>query len=221
MSHKHKHNSYNSKGYNQYSQAPNQRRNYLYVDMHIHTEYSKNEEVDVEVEDLLDTAQAQAERSNKRVCIAITDHESMLGCVEAMKLIKENPEKYNRIDFIPGIEINVSLKKIGLDEDGHAIYHKCHMLGYGFDVENKNLLSYSHLAYLKTDSTILNKRIRSGRQLLSAKKQLEEKYNKKVPFSKLYDLKNETKHEELFDKLVEKVIVYSKENIKIIWKNGK
>ncbi len=184
-------------------------KRYAFIDLHIHTVHSYEDGVDITVQRLLDTLNAMAEKENKDVCFSITDHESILGCIEAAKILKSDPIRYRRLKFIPGIELNASLKSVGLNEKGRSIYSKCHMLGYDYDLTDKNLIAYSKIVHKKTDGTIIKRhrpikiKINTGRQLICAKKYLETLYKTKIPFSVYDDCANLKTHEEIRNKFLE------------------
>ena len=138
-------------------------REYAFIDLHIHTEYSRKEAVRETVLGLLDRLEAMAEKAGKPVVFSITDHESILGCIEAYELIKNNPEKYKMLIFIPGIELSTSLKSLGLEEDGSSIYKHLHLLGYGYNLDDPELLNFSKLVYQKMQIQIINLNI--GKQV--------------------------------------------------------
>lgn len=78
------------------------------INLHIHTEYSDGR---FSVQELLDQAVKYAEYRRKKgyndpLIIAITDHDTLFGTQEALKIISNNPEKYDNILFITGIEFN-------------------------------------------------------------------------------------------------------------------
>ena len=184
-------------------------KRYAFIDLHIHTVHSYGDGVDITVQKLLDTLNAMAEKENKDVCFSITDHESILGCVEAVKILKSDPERYKHLKFIPGIELNASLKSVGLNANGRSIYSKCHMLGYDYDINDKNLIAYSKIVHKKTDSTIIKKRvlknikINTGRQLICAKKYLETIFKTKIPFKIYEDCAHLNSHEEIRNKFLQ------------------
>ena len=161
-------------------------KEYIFIDLHIHTEFSNEDGCDLKVEKLLDTLQAMAEHKNGDICFSITDHESILGAIKANKILKANPEKYNRLTFIPGIELNASLKNVALNKNGQSIFSKCHMLGYDYNINDKNLIAYSMIAH-KVFKNRFGKNVNSGKQLLYAKKIIERNYNVKIPFKVYID----------------------------------
>ncbi len=183
-------------------------KRYAFIDLHIHTVHSYEDGVDITVQRLLDTLNAMAEKENKDVCFSITDHESILGCIEADKILRSDPIRYKRLKFIPGIELNASLKSVGLNSLGRSIYSKCHMLGYDYDLTDKNLIAYSKIVHKKTDGTIIKRhrpikiKINTGRQLICAKKYLETIFKTKIPFSIYEDCANLNSHEDIRNKFL-------------------
>lgn len=159
-------------------------KEYAFIDLHIHTEHSHEDGCDITVEQLLDTLQAMAEKKGGDVCFSITDHENMLGCLQADELLKKYPEKYNRLKFIPGMELNTSLKSLGLNHEGFALFRKCHLLGYGYDVRDPELRAFSILMN-KTIKNQQNKKVNIGRQLVYVKKLVESRYAIKLPYAEV------------------------------------
>ena len=178
-------------------------KSYAFVDLHIHTVHSYEDGVDITVQKLLDMLNAMAEKENKNICFSITDHESILGCIEAAKLLKCRPDEYKRLHFIPGIELNASLKSVGLNESGHSIYSRCHMLGYGYNLMDRNLITYSKLSHKKvfadvsTKKGVIRKQINTGKQIICAKKYLETLFKTKIPFNIYEQCANLDSHNEI------------------------
>ncbi len=73
------------------------------VNLHMHTQYSDG---NMSVKQLLDKAADYAKGKPKPVVVAITDHDTLSGAREAIKIIAQNPEKYKNIRFVPGIEFS-------------------------------------------------------------------------------------------------------------------
>lgn len=76
------------------------------ANLHMHTTNSDGQST---VQDFFDLAQNYAEehiKNNEYMYIAITDHNTVLGAQEVIKVLQENPNKYTRIKVIAGIEIN-------------------------------------------------------------------------------------------------------------------
>ena len=182
-------------------------KEFAFIDLHIHTKYSFEHGCDLEVEELLDILAAIAEKENKDIAFSISDHESVLGAIKASELIAQNPEKYKRLYFIPGIEINTSLKSVEINENGKSTYSKCHMLGYGYNLNDKNLIAYSKLMHKVTYGE-KSKKVNTGRQLCWARKELEQHYKKNLPF-KLFEVCADcSTHEETREKFIQIVSSY-------------
>ena len=79
------------------------------------------------------------------VSFSITDHNNTDSNLKIIEKIKENPEKYSKINYIPGCEYTVSCDSIGhcYDKDGNpkpiVADNKLHMLAYGMDLEDPTL----------------------------------------------------------------------------------
>ena len=78
------------------------------ANLHIHTTHSDGE---LSVEELLNQANEYAnkyfEKNKKPFTIAITDHNTVEGCKEAVKILSQNPEKYKNLRVVLGSEISV------------------------------------------------------------------------------------------------------------------
>ncbi len=197
-------------------------KEYVFIDLHIHTEYSNEDGCDLKVKKLLDTLQATAEHKNGEICFSITDHESILGAIEADKILRDNPEKYNRLTFIPGIELNASLKSVALNESGQSIFSKCHMLGYGYDLKDKNLFAYSKLSN-KVFKKFNGKNVNSGKQLLYAKKIVEKEFGVNIPFKTYLKCGYASSHRQMrndFVYLTNKYLKVSKDKISDLIENA-
>ena len=72
------------------------------ANLHNHTIYSDGE---MTVQELLDRACNYASRIKSNVYVALTDHNTLKGSQEAIKIIGQNPEKYENIKFVPGVEL--------------------------------------------------------------------------------------------------------------------
>ena len=117
-----------------------------------------------------------------KACISITDHNSILGSTEAIRIIREHPEKYSCIDFVPGIEFNAGLKELGLNSEGKSIYSKCHILGYGFNPEDKNMRIFSEIFQLSIGR---HNNINIGHSICAVRNILRTQYGKTIPMEKL------------------------------------
>lgn len=93
------------------------------VTMHMHTTYSDGK---MSVKELLDKSAEYADEIVKTIkkdsnfkasqapfTIAITDHDSVGGCREAVKIIADSPEKYKNLRVILGCEVTVENRLLG------------------------------------------------------------------------------------------------------------
>jgi len=53
--------------------------------------------------------------------IALTDHDTVDGCQEIIKIIAENPKKYKNLKFVAGAELSVKYKDMNFDLTGLAL----------------------------------------------------------------------------------------------------
>ncbi len=79
------------------------------ANFHIHT---TNSDGSLTVEELLNTALDYAKTlpENKYMYIAVTDHNTVLGSQDIIRVLQENPGKYGKLRIIPGIEIFTEYK---------------------------------------------------------------------------------------------------------------
>lgn len=94
------------------------------IDLHMHTTYSDGSDT---VPELFDKILS----SDIRV-FSITDHDSIMGSIEMESLVNKHTTTHSNarhISFIPGVELSC-VSPAG----------KCHILGYNYDKNNKDLL---------------------------------------------------------------------------------
>ncbi len=84
------------------------------ANFHIH---SNNSDGKLSVQEILDSAVEYADNlkktKNKPFYIAITDHNTVEGCKEAIEIIRQNPKKYQNLRVILGSELSLKLESIG------------------------------------------------------------------------------------------------------------
>lgn len=77
------------------------------ADLHSHSNHSDG---NGSVKKLLDDAASYADKlfakTNKKFIFALTDHDTMEGCKEALQIIAQNPKRYKNLQFVPGVEIS-------------------------------------------------------------------------------------------------------------------
>lgn len=82
--------------------------------IHIHT---VNSDGKLKVNEVLDQAVKYADeyvkKNNQRFIVGITDHNTVEGCKEAVKILSSNPEKYKNIGVVLGSEISTKESSIG------------------------------------------------------------------------------------------------------------
>ena len=102
------------------------------IDLHIHSTYSK-EGITTEPSDIIELAIIKGVET-----LAITDHNTTMGCIQALKYIEKNPELCEDLNFITGIEISCDTTSVMSfrDENDHlrsSLAGGVHILGYGID----------------------------------------------------------------------------------------
>ena len=137
-----------------------------FIDLHNHTDLSYGKEMgkmNITPLQLLEEMREYADTFNKVVTFSVTDHNDILPNRIIMKEIRNNPEKYKNIRYIPGVEYSVCADSIGVcfDENGKQQPiikdNRVHLLAYGIDDHNPNieylnmLMSNSNKFMIKVD----------------------------------------------------------------------
>ena len=85
------------------------------LDLHSHSNHSDGYG---KVENILNQAceygNQLCNKTGNKFIFALTDHDSVEGIEEALKIIRKDPEKYKNIRFVPGVELSFNI----LDKDG-------------------------------------------------------------------------------------------------------
>ena len=181
----------------------------IVVDLHIHTSESHETGCDFTPKETLERLQALAELLNTKLVISITDHETITGSKKAIEEMQKNPEKYNRLTCISGIEFNTSLKSIEV-KDGYSTYSKLHMLGLGCDVNNHNLHTYSQFSQIRFNRTYpvgsriptKTRHVNTGKQIIASIHALERTYKIKLNYSTFINVANKETHQEMRDEFL-------------------
>lgn len=111
------------------------------ANLHIHTQASDGF---FTVQKLLDDAAAQSEHPKYKKApfvIAITDHDTVRGTREAIKIIAQNPEKYKNIRVILGIEFTTYHKIL---YDALMKPTNIDVLAYGINPYEQRLVDFIH-----------------------------------------------------------------------------
>lgn len=109
------------------------------IDLHIHSTYS-NEGINTRPQDIIEQAIIRGVET-----FAITDHNTTMGCIQALKHLERNKELCKDLNFITGIEISCDTTNVISyeDEEGHlrsALAGGVHLLGYGIDPYHQGYL---------------------------------------------------------------------------------
>ncbi len=158
-----------------------------FVDLHNHTNDSYGEEMNqmnITPEELLESAYEYTKQTSSDVTFAITDHNSIEGVQKVDLLLKSNPKKYDKINFISGCEFTCSAGSLGeiTNDEGHIknIYSNFHMLAYGFNAFDETLSFLCKLHSTKRANSVLVKtdkatiKISAGAYVLSIKNILKD-----------------------------------------------
>lgn len=154
---------------------------YLFIDMHLHSIFSDEDLCDETPAHILSKVQGYCDKYNKanntnvNCVVSISDHNTVLGCVEARKLIKSG--KFPNVKLINGAEFTVDLcelnKKLGVS----GAFTRCHLHGYDYNINNKELIAYSRITHkhFSNEDNI-------GLQICAARRAICEAYDINIPF---------------------------------------
>lgn len=118
-----------------------------FVDLHIHTNDSYGEEMDLmnlSPEELLESIYLYTLNNDHcPVTFAVTDHNSIEAVTKIRKIIENDKDKYAHINFISGCEFSCSAGSLGtftnLNGYRRNIAKNFHMLAYNFDENNEDM----------------------------------------------------------------------------------
>ena len=115
--------------------------NYSLIDLHTHTNHSRESGCDNTVEMVLRDAQMVADRSGKDCLVAITDHNAISGIAEAKELVASG--KYPSVKILSGAEFTVDMTEMNGMFGGAKVFGNMHILAYGFDENHPALAQYA------------------------------------------------------------------------------
>ncbi|MGN1208028.1 MAG: PHP domain-containing protein [Christensenellales bacterium] len=171
-----------------------------FVDLHNHTNDSYGEEMDkmnLSAEELLESVYAYTKKNSCNATFAVTDHNSIDGVQKIDLLIKADPKKYEKVNFISGCEFTCSAGSLGTikNNSGHVknIFKNFHMLAYGFNPFDEDLTFLCKLhstrrhnsITLATNNTAI--KISAGAYVLAIKTILKD-YGINLPLSAFRDV---------------------------------
>ncbi len=193
---------------------------YTVIDLHNHSAYSEEHPLTTFDEtQILEYFEQVAKIAGKKVCFAITDHDTSLGAWAVYHELKNNKDKYPHVDFVPGMELNVSLEKVltynDKDFDNPSfVFKKCHILIHakkGKEEEFfKRTYQYSEIAH---KSLLYNgKYVNVGQQLLAARNKLCEVYDIRIPLHLYKDCINNGDFDSIRNNFIDQTLKYLSEH---------
>ncbi len=105
------------------------------ANLHVHT---RNSDGAGKTEQLLLHAEAIAKynsRFNSQFMLAITDHDTINGAREAFEIFRDNPDRFQHLKFVPGLEISTVETKLEQQTAPNSI----HLLVYGINPYDRQL----------------------------------------------------------------------------------
>ncbi len=164
---------------------------YAVIDLHNHSKYSEEfPKTTFDECEMLEFFEQIGQKINKKVCFAVTDHDTSLGAYLVYKELQKNKQKYPHVEFVPGMELNMSLEKLLTYyeqpfTEPSFVFKKCHLIIHakkGKEEEFfKRTFLYSTLAHKKIANN--NQIINVGKQIIAARNKLCEAYSIRVPLS--------------------------------------
>ncbi len=153
------------------------------IDLHIHTTYS-GEGIKTAPSEVIELALIKGVET-----LAITDHNTTMGCIAGLKYIERNPELCKDLNFITGIEISCDTTSVlsYRDEQKHlrsSLAGGIHLLGYGIDPYNEGFLDLAR--FYRSDT---------GKRTLAAYKFIRRFYGITVDKNTLYEVIKELENE--------------------------
>lgn len=105
------------------------------VNLHMHSTMSDGQMTPLEI---LEQARKRAEQLpiSEKFTFSLTDHDSIEGVKIIAEEITKNPEKYSKLNFIPGLELSVKFKNKSLAENSMPM----DFLIYAFDLNDEHLI---------------------------------------------------------------------------------
>ena len=82
-------------------------------------------------------------KTGKKFIFSLTDHDSCEGVKEALKIISENPEKFENVKFVTGAELSFLIKA---DKTANP-FETSEMLVYGFNPFDEKVQNYFQNLY--------------------------------------------------------------------------
>lgn len=187
-----------------------------FVDLHIHTNDSYGEEMDLmnlSPEELLESIYLYTLNNDHcPVTFAVTDHNSIEAVTKIRKIIENDKDKYAHINFISGCEFSCSAGSLGtftnLNGYRRNIAKNFHMLAYNFDENNEDMQFITKLYSTRRKNTILcnNIYISAGTFVIATQNILKD-YGIIVPITKFKGINLETKNIDL-QGFVEEIVSY-------------
>ena len=121
------------------------------ADLHSHSLYSDGL---ASVSDILNQVAEYADKLNKKngkkFLFALTDHDTCEGVKEALKIISEQPEKFENVKFVTGSELSYLIKS---DKTSNP-FETSEILVYGFNPFDEKINKYFKNLYLKRENMV-------------------------------------------------------------------
>ena len=184
---------------------------YLFTDLHLHSSFSDEDLCDETPKHILGKVQGYVDKfntnngTNVQCCISIADHNSVLGSVEAKKLVASG--LYPNVRFITGCEFTTDLVELNHYVGVENCFTRCHLLAYNYDESDRELIAYSKIAHKR-----FSNEDNVGLQICAARRLICEKYKVFIPFSEFESLASLNKSANYNSHFVQIVKAYFEKN---------
>ena len=162
---------------------------YSFIDMHTHSIFSNEKGVNNSPQDLINKALLNA-KDGRRVALSITDHNNVRATNVALEYIKGNALE-SKIDYITGAEFNSGTKSLGkftYEGKRKAVFGSMHLLGYGFDHNDEEIVAFCDLRALHVAGSNVGDQICAARNIIKQETGIE------IPFKYLSKLIDKAKN---------------------------
>ena len=123
------------------------------ADLHSHSLHSDGlANVDKILNQVVSYADDLNVKTGKKFIFSLTDHDSCEGVKEALKIISENPEKFENVKFVTGVELSFLIKA---DKTANP-FETSEMLVYGFNPFDEKVQNYFQNLYSKRKKMVTN-----------------------------------------------------------------
>ncbi len=163
------------------------------VGLHTHgIESDEPDKATMQSLDILSTYEKMAKKLNTKVVFSLTDHNNTVGAKLIYEEIKQDPEKYKNVVFIPGVELSTDIGKAityqsELFDTESYVFKQMHLLAYA--KSNKKEEFFEKMDFISKIAhksiTLNNQTFSLGKRVLCARNKLCKTFKRTIPL-KIY-----------------------------------